>query len=106
MANAYADTHPAAAVGAKKAAAQARERLVALLQVTGRLPRDMGEMGDLMDLRELATAMVHVVREFKAGKAEADEVVAVFESVLGVGRPRTELKNGALGKQNFEAARL
>ncbi len=95
MGNAYADTHPSAAVGAKKAAAQGRERLVALLQVAGGLPRDIGEVGDLKGLRELATAMVDVVRDFEAGRVDAEEVVAVFERGIGIGRPRSGLSHPA-----------
>ncbi len=86
MAHRYADTHPAAAVGAKKAADQGRERLVLLLQATGRLPRDLGAMSDLMELRELASAMVDVVRAFKRGEADADRVEETFKRALDFGR--------------------
>ena len=39
MTGAYADMNPAAAIGAKKGADQAREKLLVLLQATGRMPR-------------------------------------------------------------------
>lgn len=91
MASAYSDVNPAAAIGAKKGADQAREKLLLLLQATGRMPRDMGALGDLMGMRELASEMVTVVHAFKHGKADASEVEETFKRALGLGRPRSEL---------------
>ena len=62
MASAYAEDHPAVALGAKKGADQPRERLLLLLESTQRLPRDMGGLGDLMGMRELASDMVAAVQ--------------------------------------------
>ena len=91
MAYAYGESHPSAAVGAKKGADQAREKLLVLLQATGRMPKDMGGLGDLIGMRELATERVDSVRAFKRGEAEAEEVEETFKRALGLGRPRSEL---------------
>ncbi len=91
MASAYADVNPAVAIGAKKGADQARERLLLLLQATGRMPRDMGVLGDLMSMRELGSEMVQVVYRFKRGEADAQEVEDTFKGALGLGRPGSEL---------------
>jgi len=85
MAYAYGETHPSAAVGAKKGADQAREKLIMLLQATGRMPRDLGGLGDLMGMRELASEMVDAVRAFKRGEADADHVEETFTRALGLG---------------------
>ena len=90
MASAYADTNPAAAIGAKKGADQAREKLLVLLQATGRMPRDLGGLGDLMTMRALAEEMVDAVRAFKRGEADADHIEATFTRALGLGRPRSD----------------
>jgi hypothetical protein len=95
MAYAYGELHPSAAVGAKKGADQAREKLLVLLQATGRMPKDIGGLGDLMSMRELASEMVDVVRAFKAGDADADAVEATFVRALGLGAKRPELTEGS-----------
>jgi hypothetical protein len=86
MASAYADMNPAAAIGAKKGADQAREKLLVLLQATGRMPRDLGGLGDLMTMRALAEEMVDAVRAFKRGDADADRVEETFKRALDFGR--------------------
>ena len=91
MASAYSEVNPAAAIGAKKGADQAREKLLLLLQVTGRMPRDMSALGDLMGIRELASEMVQAVHAFKRGEVGADHVEETFKRALGLGRPQSEL---------------
>ena len=91
MASAYADVNPAVAIGAKKGADQARERLLLLLQATGRIPRDMGVLGDLMGMRELGSEMVQAVHAFRQGEADADHIEDTFKRALGLGRPGSEL---------------
>ncbi len=90
MAYAYGESHPSAAVGAKKGADQAREKLLVLLQATGRMPKDLGGLGDLMAMRALAEEMVDAVRAFKRGEADADHIEATFTRALGLGRPRSD----------------
>ena len=94
MASAYVEDNPAVALGAKKGADQARERLLLLLQATGRMPRDMGGLGDLMGMRELASDMVAAVHAFKRGEADADHVEETFTRALGLGQ-RQELPAGS-----------
>ena len=95
MASAYADTNPAAAIGAKKGADQAREKLLVLLQATGRMPKDLGGLGDLMVMRELASEMVDAVHAFKRGEVDGDHVEETFKRALGLGHPQSELTQSA-----------
>lgn len=58
--------HLSAAVGAKKGANEARAQVIQLLQDVGRLPRDLSAVKQLLELREIASAMasaVHSLRE-------------------------------------------
>jgi len=91
MASAYAGVHPSAAIGAKKGADQAREKLLVLLQATGRMPKDLGGLGDLMGLRALGEEMVDAVRAFKRGEVDAEHVEQTFTRALGLGRPGSEV---------------
>ncbi|HEX7088686.1 MAG TPA: hypothetical protein VF192_01040 [Longimicrobiales bacterium] len=84
------DTNWAAAVGAKKGANDARQKILALLQATGRLPQDMGQLRHLMDLRMLAQQMVAAVDGFEAAveaggdpAVEAARVRATFHRLIG-----------------------
>lgn len=54
-----------AAVGAKKAANDARERLIALFQATGRMPQDLAALRHLMDVREIGLGMVEAMDRFE-----------------------------------------
>jgi hypothetical protein len=51
----------AVAVGAKKGANEAREKIVLLLQATGRLPQELGALRHLIDLRAIAVRMLDTV---------------------------------------------
>jgi len=51
----------AVAVGAKKGANDAREKVVLLLQATGRLPQDLTALRHLIDIRAIAVRMLDAV---------------------------------------------
>lgn len=51
----------AVAVGAKKGANDAREKIVLLLQATNRLPQELGALRHLIDLRAIAVRMLDAV---------------------------------------------
>ena len=87
----YVDSHPHVALGAIGRSLVARQQLLALYQATSRLPKDMGAIGDLMGMRELASQMVQVVHAFKRAEADADHIEETFKRALGLGRPRSEL---------------
>lgn len=53
-----------AAVGAKKAANDARARMIELLQATGKLPQDLKALRHLIDLRMIALRMLDAVDGF------------------------------------------
>lgn len=62
----------AAAVGAKKGADAAREKIIALLQSTGRLPQELGALRHLIDLRAIAVKMLDTVDGFAAALAAVE----------------------------------
>lgn len=73
-----------AAVSAKKGANEARERLIDLLQRTGRLPQELGALRHLMDLRAIAVRMLDAVEEFdrtiEALELEGEEAEIVADA--------------------------
>ena len=71
MAADYAEDHPSAAVGAKNSAERSREKLAELLQATGKLPRELGTLRYLVEIRQ-TVAMINV---------SVDEFI---EQVLGI----------------------
>lgn len=90
----------AVAVGAKKGANEAREKIVFLLQATNRLPKELGALRHLMDLRQTAATLIDTVESLerelnlaaqiedeekrKAAISEAsDRVVAVLNDLMG-----------------------
>jgi hypothetical protein len=90
-----------AAVGAKKAANEARDRMVAVLQATGRLPQELGALRHLIDLRAVAVRMNDTMDEFDeqmraAGKVKSEaerkrmvaeaaaKVRTTFDQLLGI----------------------
>lgn len=79
------------AVGAKKGANEAREKALALMQVVGPLPQDLGDLRHLMDLRRIAQRMLDGVEDFRraveAGEpplAAAAALEGVFNELVGI----------------------
>jgi hypothetical protein len=54
-----------AAVGAKKAANDAREKLLAVFQATGRLPQELSQLRHLIDVRQIAVQMMDTMDVFE-----------------------------------------
>lgn len=94
----------AVAVGAKKGANEARDKLLGLLQATGRLPQEMGALRHLIDLRAIATRMLDAMDEFDrdmlligqipddderkaAARDAAAKVRLTFGQMLGIDEP-------------------
>jgi len=95
LAVALVETQPAVALGAMAQAMAARRQLADLLQAANRMPRDMGYLGDLLDIREVAEEMVTAVRDFRDGKIGVDGVEQVFRQALHVGEGKApELEAG------------
>lgn len=81
----------AVAVSAKGKANEAREKVMALLQATNRLPQNLGDLRHLIDLRGIAQQMLDAVQEFdRAVKAGEDPTVAAealratFNGLVGI----------------------
>lgn len=66
------DNNVAAAVGAKKAADDVREKILLLLQMTGRLPQELGALRHLIDIRAIAVRMLDTMDEFERRILEMD----------------------------------
>lgn len=64
-----------AAVGAFRSANDARDRVIGLLQVTGMLPQDLGDLRHVLDARQIATSML----DSMDGMADAIERAAEIE---------------------------
>jgi transcriptional regulator with XRE-family HTH domain len=69
----------AIAVGAKRSANDAREKVLTLLQMTGRLPQELGSLRHLIDLRAIAVRML--------GREAAARVRTTFNELLGIEAP-------------------
>lgn len=82
------DTNWAAAVGAKKGSNDARAKILALLQATGRLPQEMGVLRHLIDLRAIAVRMLDAVDAFGRAmtqlEVDAETRAAIDAGVLEV----------------------
>lgn len=89
-----------AAIGAKKGANEARDKILALFQATGRLPQELSQLRHLIDVRQMAVLMMDSMDVFERdvkmagtlGPAEqrrvlndaADQVRGVFAKLLGL----------------------
>jgi hypothetical protein len=62
------------AVGAKKAANEARGRMIDLLQATGRLPQDLAALRHLIDLRSIAVRMLDTIDGFEREMALVPQI--------------------------------
>lgn len=84
-----------AAVGAKRSANEAREKVLALLQMTGRMPQDLSALRHLIDLRAIAVRMLDVMDRFEEGmlrlELDSETKHAIDTGVLQVRRTFHEL---------------
>lgn len=83
MAMAYADRNPSAAVGAKRAAVDTREKLGSLLQSTGQLPHDLGTLHHIYEIRVVAKKIVELVQTFEARVKTIDLPEETQKEILG-----------------------
>lgn len=112
------DGNLAAAVGAKRSANDARDKVLTLLQLTGRLPQELGSLRHLMDLRAIAVRMLDTMDAFEremgdalklrkeadrveAGREAARKVRLTFNELLGIESPPEELP--AIEAESVEA---
>lgn len=90
MARSYAERHPSAAVGAKRAADAARADLFQMLQAIGLLPLHLGELRVAVELKAVVVHLVDAVsgfeesiREMKLPKAQQRKVLNAASEVRG-----------------------
>lgn len=98
---AIASEHYGAATSAMKGANDAREKIMMILQATGRLPQEMGALRHLMDVRSVAIRMLDTMEEFDremtlalglgtseaqrlAAREAAEKVRTTFAQLLGL----------------------
>lgn len=80
-----------AAVSAKKGANEARDKQIALLQATGRLPQELGALRHLIDLRAIAVRMLDAMDQFEKDAGDAN----VIEDELSRAAALTEAARSA-----------
>jgi hypothetical protein len=62
----------------------ADERVLLILQSTGHLPRELGTLRHLVDVRHIAITMIDAVRALENGERSPAEVRGVFEELLAL----------------------
>lgn len=62
----------------------ADERVLEILQSTGHLPRELGTLRHLVDVRHIAVSMIDAVRALENGTRTPAEVREVFEGLLAL----------------------
>lgn len=93
MALAWYDTNQSAALGAKKAADEARARLATLMADIGKLPSNLELFRSEMEMRGIAQAMRQQMEAVVKGDSSVEEAVEFFRTVVG-DRGRPELPAG------------
>jgi hypothetical protein len=74
---------------------QSLDRIVKLLQATGKLPKELGTLRQVIDFRGIAQEMVRKIQELKAGTATVEEVEEFFLYVAGLGTENNHLLGSA-----------
>lgn len=86
-----------AAVGAKKGANDARDKVLTLLQLTGRLPHELGSLRHLIDLRAIAVRMLDTMDSFEQRLAAMQLAAADREELRAATREVRTTFNELLG---------
>lgn len=76
--------HPSSRIGAIKGMIAADERTVELLQHVGKLPKELGTLRHVIDVREIAERMFDTLDRLDRGELTAAEVRAEFEDAAGL----------------------
>lgn len=79
-----------ARIAAIKGMLQADERTVELLQHVGKLPRELGTLRHVIDVREIAEKMLTALDQMDAGEISPGEVRVAFEELAGIGAPAVD----------------
>lgn len=84
------DSEGTARIAAIKGMLQADERTVELLQHVGKLPRELGTLRHVIDVREIAEKMLTALDQMDAGEITPGEVRVAFEELAGIGAPAVD----------------
>lgn len=84
---------------AMKAADASMERIMKILQATGKLPRELGTLRYIVDFRGIAQAMIQKVEELERGECEPGDVMEFLKHVLRIGDTPLELE-GSVAEAN------
>jgi predicted transcriptional regulator len=88
MAYEYRESHPNVALGAKRAADDARDRYAHLLTVAGKLPENLELFRAESVLRRLADEMIETMERVEVGEMTAGEAGDFFRSLVSAGSRR------------------
>lgn len=75
MAAEYSEKNPSAAVGAVKGANDAREKVTALLQAMNRMPKELGTLRHLIDVRAISVRMLDTIDQFERRMEELGDAI-------------------------------
>lgn len=81
-------------IGAIRTMMDADQRVLEILQSTGHLPRELGTLRHLVDVRSIAIQMIDAVRGLETGERTPAEVRQVFEAMVMEEEPRA-IEGGA-----------
>lgn len=74
-------------IGALNTMLRAEERLLSVLQSTGKLPKELGTMRHVIDLRALGAKMLDALDAWERGDADAESVRKVLYNAMGYDGP-------------------
>ena len=69
-------------IGAIRTMLDCDERVLLILQSTGHMPRELGTLRHLVDVRHIAVRMIDAVRGLESGERTPEEVRGTFEELL------------------------
>lgn len=87
MGHRYRDDHPNVALGAKRAAVDARDRYANVMAIVGQLPTNMSLFRGESELRRIADEIVATMLNFEAGEITAFTAQTIFESIASGNGP-------------------
>lgn len=73
-----------ARIGALRGRDAAMQRVLEILQHTGTLPKELGTMRHVIDIREFALKMTDAIEAFERGEIEAAQVKSTFRQLAGL----------------------
>lgn len=89
-----------ALIGAINGRGTTSDRIVKLLQDTGKLPRELGTLRYVIDFRGIAREMVRKLEELEAGEAEIKQVKSFFAELTRLGAPGSQIPEATVVEES------